>query len=116
MFKAILTPAILTSASSRVDGSLSLRFSTPELDAASKTAFFEVLQQNLKLLIQPEEATPEALHEVKNEFDQKTPGQRLRAVLFLCWKQAGEVMDFEVFYRREMEKLIDGQKAKLSQP
>jgi hypothetical protein len=36
----------------------------------------------------------------------KSPAQRTRAVLFILWKQTGEVGDFEAFYRAEMEKII----------
>jgi len=43
----------------------------------------------------------------------KTPSKRLRAVLFLMWKQLGEVGDFETYYRVQVEKVIEHLKAKL---
>jgi len=113
MLKAITCPAILTSASTRSDGSLSLRFSTPELDAPSKTAFFEILNKNLKLLIQPESEEPTNLHEVKNEMDRRSPSQRLRSVLFVLFKQQERSGDFQDFYTHYMNDLVESIKAQL---
>lgn len=111
--KAITCPVILTSASTRSDGSLGLRLATPELAPPDKTAFFELLNQNLKMLLQPSEGEPAELHDVKHEFEQKTPSMRLRAVLFVAWKQAGEPGEFDVFYREKMEHIINKVKAQL---
>ncbi len=93
--KAISCDMILTSASTRADGSLGLRFSTPELPAQDKTAFFELLNNNLKVLMQPADDMSKELHEVKGEFDHKTPGQRLRGTIFVLWKQRGEPGDYD---------------------
>lgn len=114
--KALTCPVIITSASTRADGSLGLRLATPELLPDEKTAFFELQGRNLKMLLQPGEEQPEELRDVKGEFDHKTPSQRLRATLFVWWKQQHEPGDFEDFYRRNMEKLIDYVKTKLTQP
>lgn len=111
--KAITCPCILTSASTRSDGSLGLRFATPELKPDEKTAFFELLNLNLKMLLQPDGETPAELKDVKGEFDKKTPGERLRAVVFVWWKQGGETGDFDDFYRKKMEVLIDFVKGQL---
>jgi len=117
MLKAITCPAILTSASTRADGSLGLRFATPELDASSKTAFFELLNKNLKLLIQPESEEPTNLHEVKGQFDRKTPGQRLRSVLFVRFSQTKETTEtFDDYYLRRMNQIIEAEKKFLDEP
>jgi hypothetical protein len=113
MPKAILTQAIFSGFSSRADGSLGFRGMTPELNHAEKVALMELHQQNVKLLIQPLEATPEAMVEVKNELGFKTPGQRLRGVLFIEFKQRKTDMPFEVFYGQEMEKIIEDRKSRL---
>ncbi len=111
--KAVTCPVILSSAATRSDGSLSLKFSTPELEASEKTAFFELLNLNLKLLLQPADGEPVELKEVKGQFDRKTPSQRLRAVLFVFWKQADSTGDFEDFYRKRIDDVIDMFKKKL---
>ena len=43
----------------------------------------------------------------------KTPSQRLRAVMYIWYQQSNRTVDFEVFYREKMEKLIDFVKGKL---
>lgn len=45
----------------------------------------------------------------KNDPDGKgkTPGQRLRAILFILWTQNGSKDDFEVYYKNKMEILIE---------
>jgi len=113
--KAITCPVILSGASTRRDGSLGLRFDTPELSPDEKVALMELQNRNLKMLLQPAEDAPVELKEVKGEFDRKTPGQRLRAVLFCLWRQCGEG-EFEDFYRRRMEQIIETIKGKLDQP
>lgn len=111
--KAVTCPVILSSAATRSDGSLSLKFSTPELEASEKTAFFELLNLNLKLLLQPADGVPVELKEVKGQFDKKTPSARLRAVLFVFWKQADGTGDFEDFYRKRIDDVIELFKKKL---
>lgn len=111
--KAVTCPCVLSSASTRSDGSLSLKFSTPELEASEKTAFFELLNLNLKMLLQPAEGAPVELKEVKGQFDRKTPSQRLRSLLFVVWKQTDGTGDFEDFYRRRLDDVIEMFKNKL---
>jgi hypothetical protein len=103
----------LTGAATRVDGSLSLRFSTPELKPDEKTAFFEIQNANLNMLLQPQDNMPLELKDIKGEFDTKTPSQRLRASIFVWWSQQGKPGDFEDFYRRRMETIIEQVKAEL---
>lgn len=114
MSKAVTCPVILTGAATRSDGSLSLRFSTPELKADEKTVFFELQNTNLKMLLQPDDGEVQELKDVKGEFDTKTPSQRLRNTLFVWWKQLNQPGQFEDFYRRRMETLIDSVKAELT--
>jgi hypothetical protein len=48
------------------------------------------------------------------EFSDKPPGQRLRAVLYRLWEQDRQgYKDFELYYRFNMEKVIDHFKSKL---
>lgn len=116
--KALVTPAIFTGFSSRVDGSLGFRGVTPELNHQEKVALMEFHQQNVKLLIQPLESTPEAMVEVRSELNVKTPSQRLRAVLFILfkqWTESGKVKGvmFEQFYSEQMERFIQDVKGQL---
>lgn len=112
--KAITCSVILEGAATRADGSISLRFGTPELEPASKTVFFELLNQNLKMLLQPLESEPAELHDVKGEFDRKSPGQRLRGCIYHWWDQQGRPGELEDFYRKRMEELINQVKSELN--
>ena len=111
--KAIKTNLIVSGIRARVDGSLGLSCSTPELTVEEKVAFMELQNKNLVALFEPLDETPTEVHQVKSEINQKTPSQRLRAVMFLLWRQSGNTDDFENFYRNSMEKIIDALKAKL---
>jgi hypothetical protein len=58
----------------------------------------------------------EDLDKIKVEFDDggKTPGQRLRGVMYRLWEINNERYDvFEDFYRAHMEKIINHLKSKL---
>lgn len=114
MSKAISLDMIMSSASTRADGSLGLRFSTAELQPGEKTAFFELLNKNLKVLIQPIDEPMDAMVEVKGVLGFKTPSQRLRNVLFIEWKQRhkDEVL-FDEYYTRELDRLIEIRKSNL---
>ena len=52
--------------------------------------------------------------EVRKEIIHKSPSQRLRSVIFLLWKQAGEELPFEVFYAQSMDKIIEHLKSQAS--
>lgn len=41
------------------------------------------------------------------EIESKTPSQRLRAVLFIQWKQSGSKNTFEDYYRAKIEEYIN---------
>ena len=111
--KALTCDVILTGVSTRADGSLGLRFSTPELKPDEKLAFLEATDQQLKMLLQPE-GLADGIKEVKGEFDRKTSSQRLRSVLFVKWKQENEPMDFDEYYKRQMERFINSIKETLA--
>lgn len=112
--KAISIDLILTSVSTRADSSLGLRFATPELQAEEKTALFQLQNQQLKVIIQPTSEVAESLIEVKNKLGFRTPGQRLRAVLFLEWKAKNTDGSFEEFYHKTMDGIIEHRKANLN--
>ena len=61
--------------------------------------------------IQPEDMVD--LPEIKTEKGQKTDSQRLRATLFVYWKQQKRAEDFELFYKQYINKVIENIKSKL---
>lgn len=80
-------------------------------------AFMGVRQINVKLLIQPQDGIPEGLVEVKGQFDQKRPSERMRAALFVLHKQLTEAhkiaIPFEAFYVDQMNRLLQSIKDQL---
>jgi len=110
---AISCDIIITSIRTRSDNSLGLSVSTPDLNPDEQLAFLQLKNRNLKALIQPLTETPSELKEVRGEFDRKSPSQRLRAVLYLLWKQQESTMPYDEFYLRHMNKLIETHKAML---
>jgi len=112
--KAITCEVILSGLRTKSDNSLGISFSTPELKPDEVLAFVELRNINLKMLLQPMAGDAVELKEIKTELDEKTPGQRMRAVIFLLWKQENEAIDFEVFYRAKMNGLIEHLKLKLN--
>lgn len=113
--KSIQTQAVITGIRSRVDRSLGLSVSTPELSTQEKALFMELQGLNVDLTITPIEEQNVETEKIDRELETKSSSQRLRAVLFVYWKQQGEQGTFEDFYRLHMEKLIDFIKGKLDQ-
>ena len=111
--KALTCHVQITGVRAKVDGSLGVSLATPELSASEKALFMEWMNRDATMLLQVDTAAVGDVKEVKGEFDRKTPGQRLRATIYVWWQQAGEQGDFETFYLHKMEKIIEGVKSKL---
>lgn len=63
---------------------------------------------------EPEKATEVEIPDWKEDFKgEKSPSQRLRAVLYRLWEQSGKSLEFEVFYRAKIDGIIDKIKDKL---
>jgi len=115
MNKAIQTDAIFSSFGSRVDGSLSFRGQTPELSSEEKVALMDLGGRNVVLLIQPKDVVPDGVLNVnKKILDFKTPSQRLRAILFVEWKQQKPDCTFEQHYVTAIDRIIERVKEHLN--
>lgn len=110
--KKIQSQVIISSIRAKVDGSIGLSMSTPELTNDEKVAFMSLQNINCQILIEPLELKSDLL-EVKGETETKTCSQRLRGVIYVLYEQKGKEGDFEQFYKRQMEKIIDVMKEKL---
>ncbi len=103
------------SVTSRVDGGVAFRVITPELTLDQRATLLGLHGKNIRCMLEPIDVPVAGMDEVTTEIDQKTPCQRLRAVIFVHWKAAKERVehdDFEGFYRRQMERILDGYKDK----
>jgi len=111
--KAFQAAAILSSISFTKDNGLRIGFITQELSNDEKIKVQEYYQKFGWLLFQHNEFQDSDIPKVKAEKQSKTPGQRLRDVIFVYFKQINNNEDFETFYRNQMDKIIDFMKKKL---
>jgi hypothetical protein len=109
--KTLQLNVILNGVRSKVDHSLSLNLSTPELTNDEAVEVMNLQGVNLDCTLSPLDEKDAPLYKVDKELNSKTPGQRLRAVIYIKWKR---VMDsnqtaetFESYYGRVMETFID---------
>lgn len=114
MSEPVKAPALLDKITTLKDGSVKLVFETQELSAQMAANLLEQRNQQGWLIFAPSNSTVTVPDEPPPEFKaDKTPSQRLRAVLFVLWKQEGSKADFDAFYRGKMERMIDWVKDKL---
>lgn len=114
--KSITTPIIITGIRSKVDRSLGLTMSTPELSTQEKAIFLELQGINCRVTITPTETEKIEEYQIQKDLDQKPPSVRMRNVLYLLFKQNQEGhADFDSYYRAKMEKFIDHLKSKLDE-
>ena len=80
----------------------------------------ELLNINLKLLLEPMDQEPVGIAEVKGEFQKKSPSERLRGCLYRLWEDQTHnnmcAIPFEDFYRKRMESIIQVIKDQLPKP
>lgn len=105
--------AILTRASALSDGGVSVGFHTKELPPEEKIEVMKLFNQTGWLLFSPDSIQESAIPEKKSEFETKTPSQRLRGVLYRVWEQEGKQGEFEDYYKKFMNNIIDRLKEKL---
>jgi len=118
MIDGVLIAVIVGKISTRVDGSVSIVLDTPELTPAKAGELFGLRNKQGYCYLKP---TPVSENEVKGidglqpELSGgKSMSQRLRAALFVAWKQnADGYTDSELYYRYKMEKFIEHVKSKL---
>lgn len=116
----IILNTILGRVATKSDGSLSLNFSTGELDSMETTVLIKLCRINLRMQLTPVGEAVEPPVEVKSEVASKTPSQRIRAVLFCLYKHRQATYSiketFEAFYSEEMNRIIESIKADLPEP
>jgi len=111
--KAIETNLVITGIRAKVDGSIGISASTPELSPEEKVEFMKLQGVNLVALLNPLDEKDAPKYKIDKNIEQKTPSERLRGVLYIYWEQLGSKEDFNDFYRNNMEKFIDLIKGKL---
>lgn len=99
------------------DGGLKISVDTQELPSDEKALLFGFSNKQIWAVFKETEIKPEEIEIVEPDTEfksDKTPSQRLRAVLFRYYEQNYSTQKtFEEFYREIMEKLINQYKDKL---
>lgn len=116
MDKTISLPVIVDGIRTLKDRSIKVTLVTNELPPEDMATLFgfNLDQATCVLASKGSVIDPKAL-EVEMEFpEEKSPAKRLRAVLYRFWEQQGKKEDFELYYRRAMERVIDQVKDKLT--
>lgn len=113
----ILFPAVIGGIRSLKDGSLSITFEIQELSPGKTGDVFSLRNKIAYVYVserQIENSEAKMVDALDPELKGKTPGQRLRAVLYRCWEQDNEgYKDSESYYRAKMETIIATYKANL---
>ena len=115
--------------STLADGSLRIYIGTPELSFDTMVNVFSLVKKTGYVLISTNTINQDQIDAVEKattnaEFSEKTPSQRMRGVLYKLWEKtqpktmngdSGEMeyVDFDLFYKRQMNKIIDHFKTKL---
>ena len=99
--------------SSRADGSIAMRFVTPELLSSEAGYCVKLHGKNVRLTVIPEDVEPAGMTTVTTEREEKTPSQILRGIIFSHYSQANKPGgNWDAFYRKQMTAISEGYKAK----
>lgn len=111
-----LIPAIISKLTTMADKGIRAQVDTQELTPEAGSQLFALKDKyGFFIFVEGEVApdnieVPEYVPDFKNE---KSPSQRLRAVLFRLWEQQGKPNSSEQFYREQMDRIIQHYKDKL---
>ena len=115
----IILPAIIEGVTTRKDRTWKVTLGTQELPVEKAAELLTLNHQLAYVAIKPEyfhEAEQELLNSLQadEELQAKTPGQRLRAVLYRNFEQDAQgFSSFTSYYEHHMERLIEHFKGKL---
>jgi hypothetical protein len=113
--KAIKFIGEIGSVSAKKDGSVGMRLNTPELKTEQKAAIMDLQAINVDVFIRPLDIAPSGLVQIDKDINSKSQSQILRSVLFLLWRQDGEPDDFNIYYHKIYNKIIDHFKSKIEE-
>lgn len=111
--QTIKLPAALDDFRERKDGSSRITFDSRELTEEEVLILRRFRNEEGWLIFSKNEIDKEDIPDKDAEVDTKTPSQRLRAVLFVRWKNLGEPETFKMYYDKVMEKFINSVKDRL---
>ena len=110
------------------DNSLRVSLGTPELSPETVGNLYSILKHRGFVVLSTQPISQKQIDAVEAasidmEFDTKTPAQRMRGVLYRLWEQTSpkekneegttQYVEFELFYKRKMNEIINHLKSKL---
>lgn len=118
MKETITVPAMVERITMRKDKSVKIEFETQEMSPEEAALLFGMTNTIGYLAYKATPITKEEVVELPDETpefkDDKTPSQRLRAVLYVYWKEKTEhKVPFTQFYAGIIERMIEAYKEKL---
>jgi len=112
----IQIPVIVAGLQTKVDGSVKITLETGELGNDQAGQLYGMRNTSAWAVIAPD--TIKEVNIPKEEADPslgtKTRSQRLRNVIYVCWKEKGSQGNFDDFYNKQMEFVIEQYKEKLT--
>ena len=107
-------PSAIHKIQTLVDGGVKLFVITQELSPDEMAILFSLKNKIGWFLFKEQPIKEEDLEvpEVDIEVGEKTPSQRLRAILYVIWEKSKPTSTFDEFYRQKMEMLINWLKEK----
>ena len=89
---------------------------TPELPPEAMTELFTLQKEGLCAAVFQGAKNEKTVDALGIPSEGKTPSQRLRAVLYVWWEQKYQgTISFDDFYKKHIEKIIEGVKIKLEE-
>lgn len=114
---AFQAQSVITKVSTMVDGGIRITVDTGELSPETTASLFNLKGASGWLLFAPNplQETDIPKEPAKSPSgSSKTPSARQRAVLYIAWQQSNMEEPFDLYYIREMEKIIETIKQKLN--
>jgi len=117
----VLIQAQIENVSTRNDGTIKLTLGTQELNKETFGELFDLKKNIANVYISANQIMSEAMSEIDNvsidALDSiKSPAQRLKAVLFINFKQNNEgFKTFDTYYLSKLETIITHYKSKLNE-
>ena len=116
MSDQIQLPVLIAGLQTKVDGSVKITLETQELSTDHAGQLYGMRNALACVAIAPDKMQTPNIPKTTPDPDlaTKTPSQRLRSVMYPRWKTTNKgFADFDTWYKREMERLINEQKGYL---
>jgi hypothetical protein len=112
--KSFTAPAILTVGAPTKDGGMRLKLETQEIANEQKVALLDYNNTFGHFMFSPNALQESDIPKEPAKREGKTPGERLRGVLYLIYMETGgKPEDFYKFYVEKMETIINHFKLKI---